>query len=122
MNDQERIAKLEKACEQMWGEISTIYLMLPKGSPIEADVKRAVMKIDRQVRALGIKGFAPPRVQQVDEDCAELREIADWFDQAGKRDNATFLRAVATRHEVVYGAWVTAHEREKSSQSNSEPK
>lgn len=43
----------------------------------------------------------------VDADCAELRDIAEWFDRQGKKPNGDFLRAVANRHEVLFGAYWT---------------
>lgn len=45
---------------------------------------------------------------QVDADVAELRDIAELFSKQGKRETADFLRAVATRYEVVSGAYRTA--------------
>lgn len=41
-------------------------------------------------------------------DCYELRDIAEWFDLHGKKSNGDFLRHMATRHEVLFGAYETA--------------
>lgn len=50
----------------------------------------------------------------VDSDCAELREIAEWFESHGKPMQGEFLRKVADRHEVVFGAYWTATTKESS--------
>lgn len=44
-------------------------------------------------------------LDKVEQDCDELREIAEWFDGAGKDTNGKFLRDVASRYEVVAGAY-----------------
>lgn len=41
----------------------------------------------------------------VDADVAELRDIAKWFDERGKPMQSAFLRDVANRYEVVFGAY-----------------
>ncbi|WP_439684819.1 hypothetical protein MNJPNG_04755 [Cupriavidus oxalaticus] len=47
----------------------------------------------------------------VEMDCYELRDMADWFDQQGKKSNGDFLRSMATRHEILFGAYETANGR-----------
>ena len=42
------------------------------------------------------------------KDVEELRDIAEWFDKRGDSLNGDFLRAVATRYEVLAGAYSTA--------------
>ena len=49
----------------------------------------------------------------IDADCAELRDIAEWFEKRGKPMQGEFLRKVALRHEVIAGAYATATRREK---------
>lgn len=44
----------------------------------------------------------------VDADVKELRDIAQWFDRRGDKDNGDFLRAVAARHEILSGAYSTS--------------
>lgn len=44
-------------------------------------------------------------------DADELREIADYFALKGDKENAAFLRQVASRHEVLAGAYVAAAQR-----------
>lgn len=40
------------------------------------------------------------------KDCAELRDIADWFERKhGSATNAEFLRQVASRHELLAAAY-----------------
>ena len=47
-------------------------------------------------------------------DCAELRELADWFDRRRNDSvSAKFLRAVADRHEVICGAYFAQQAREQ---------
>ena len=49
------------------------------------------------------------------KDAEELREIAAQFDALGKKLNGDFLRAVANRHEILAGAYMTSvarYERE----------
>lgn len=41
----------------------------------------------------------------VDADIAELRDIAKWFDERGKPMQSAFLRDVAKRYEVIFGAY-----------------
>ena len=48
----------------------------------------------------------------IEADCLELRELSKYFEERGKPENAKFLRDVATRHEVIFGAYWTAR-REK---------
>lgn len=50
----------------------------------------------------------------VDADCAELREIAEWFESRGMPMQGKFLRKVADRHEVIFGAYWTATTKENS--------
>lgn len=51
----------------------------------------------------------------VESDVAELREIAQWFDDRGKPMQSAFLRDVANRYEVVFGAyWNTQRNGEVS--------
>lgn len=45
------------------------------------------------------------------KDADELRDIAKYFDQLGKKDNGDFLRAVASRHEVLAGAYQASSTR-----------
>ena len=47
-------------------------------------------------------------------DCAELRDIAEWFESRGKSMQGEFLRKVADRHEVLFGAYWTATTKESS--------
>ena len=47
-------------------------------------------------------------------DCAELRDIAEWFESHGKPMQGEFLRKVADRHEVIFGAYWTATTKECS--------
>ena len=47
-------------------------------------------------------------------DCAELRDIAEWFESRGKPMQGEFLRKVADRHEVIWGAYWTATTKESS--------
>lgn len=47
----------------------------------------------------------------VDADVRKLREIADYFDQRGNKSNGDLMRAVASRHEVLFGAYWTATSR-----------
>jgi len=42
----------------------------------------------------------------VDADVAELRDIAVWFMQRGKIQTGEYLAQVATRYEVVSGAYL----------------
>ncbi|MCY1384153.1 hypothetical protein D9M69_723690 [compost metagenome] len=44
----------------------------------------------------------------VEMDCYELRDIAEWFDLQGKKSNGDFLRSMATRHEILFGAYEKA--------------
>lgn len=46
-------------------------------------------------------------------DCAELRDIAEWFESRGKPMHGEFLRKVSDRHEVLAGAYATATARAK---------
>lgn len=46
----------------------------------------------------------------VEADCAELRDIAEWFDSHGKPMQGEFLRNIADRHMVVFNAYWTATE------------
>lgn len=50
----------------------------------------------------------------VEADCAELRDIAMWFESRGKPMQGEFLRKVADRHEVIFGAYWTATTKESS--------
>lgn len=50
----------------------------------------------------------------VDADCAELRDMAAWFESRGKPMQGEFLRKVADRHEVIFGAYWTATTKESS--------
>lgn len=43
--------------------------------------------------------------QQIEEDAKELRDIAEWFDNGGKKINGDFLRQIAHKMEVLYGAY-----------------
>ena len=47
-------------------------------------------------------------IEQCSTDADELREIAEYFDARYKTTNGNFLRAVATRHEVLASAYNTA--------------
>lgn len=52
---------------------------------------------------------------EVEADCAELRDIAEWFDRQGKKPNGDFLRSLAHRHKILAGAYrssTTRYERE----------
>ena len=56
-----------------------------------------------------------PLVAVCMKDAAELREIAAYFDALGKKLNGELLRAVANRHEILAGAYMTSvarYERE----------
>ena len=54
------------------------------------------------------------------DECAELREMAAWFDSCGKRENGDFLRGIAERvskagaepchHDWYYGECVLCGE------------
>ena len=50
----------------------------------------------------------------VEADCSELRDIAEWFESRGKPLQGEFLRNVADRHEVIFGAYWTATAKESS--------
>lgn len=45
-------------------------------------------------------------------DVQELRDIAQYFAERDKNETAEFLRSVATRYEVLHGAYMTAFRRE----------
>lgn len=47
-------------------------------------------------------------------DCAELRDIAEWFESRGKPMQGEFLRMVADRHEGIFGAYWAATINESS--------
>ena len=50
----------------------------------------------------------------VEADCAELRDIAAWFESRGNPMQGEFLRKVADRYEVIFGAYWTATVRGSS--------
>ena len=50
----------------------------------------------------------------VEADCAELRDIAAWFESRGKPMQGEFLRRVADRYEVIFGVYWTATVRGSS--------
>lgn len=54
--------------------------------------------------------------EQVDADLKELRELADYFDRQRLKDDAHRLRYIATRYEVIAGAYVTQLGRETARQ------
>ena len=50
----------------------------------------------------------------VEADCAELRDMAGWFESRGKPMQGEFLRKVADRHEVIFGVYWTATTKKNS--------
>ncbi len=50
----------------------------------------------------------------VEADCAELRDIAAWFESRGKPMQGEFLRKVADRYDVIFSAYWTATVRGSS--------
>lgn len=46
-------------------------------------------------------------------DVQELRDIAQYFAERDKNETAEFLNSVATRYEILHGAYMTAFRRSR---------
>jgi hypothetical protein len=80
----------------------------------EADKGKTTLTEGMKAPATGpAAGYAdiPDAPDWVAHAVDELKEIADWFDNQGKKDNGDFLRRSANMLEILAGAYETAKRR-----------
>jgi hypothetical protein len=66
--------------------------------------KDGYQKYSSSERIIGMKTVD----EQIQGDAKELRDIAQHFDERGKRSNGDFLREIANKLEVLWGAYRTS--------------